>query len=93
MQGRGRTILGEDRSSIGGYAGGPAGCAITLSGYHFFALLVLRCSVQHPFTSHFQTQSCTSRDTVWLRSVALQAITSHSDVPCLESGHMPPAGH
>ena len=48
--------------------------------------LVLRCSVQHPFTSHFQTQSCTSRDAVWLRSMALQAITRHSDVPCLESG-------
>jgi len=42
--------------------------------------------VQHPFTSHFQTQSCTSRDAIWLRSVSLQAITRNSDVPCLESG-------
>jgi hypothetical protein len=42
--------------------------------------------VQHPFTSHFQTQSCTSRQAIWLRSLALQAITRHSDVPCLESG-------
>jgi methylamine---corrinoid protein Co-methyltransferase len=86
MQGRGRTILGETGPVLGGYAGGPEGCAITLAAYHFFALLVLRASVQHPFTSHFQTQSCTSREAIWLRSVALQAITSHSDVPCLESG-------
>jgi methylamine---corrinoid protein Co-methyltransferase len=86
MQGRGRTILGETGPVLGGYAGGPEGCAITLAAYHFFALLVLRASVQHPFTSHFQTQSCTSRDAIWLRSVALQAITRHSDVPCLESG-------
>ena len=86
MQGRGRTILGETGPVIGGYAGGPEDCAVTLAAYHFFALLVLRASVQHPFTSHFQTQSCTSREAIWLRSLALQAITRHSDVPCLESG-------
>ena len=86
MQGRGRTILGETGPVLGGYAGGPEGCAVALAAYHFFALLVLRAGVQHPFTSHFQTQSCTSRDAIWLRSVALQAITRHSDVPCLESG-------
>jgi methylamine--corrinoid protein Co-methyltransferase len=86
MQGRGRTILGETGPVLGGYAGGPEGCAVALAAYHLFALLVLRASVQHPFTSHFQTQSCTSRDAMWLRSVALQAITRNSDVPCLESG-------
>jgi methylamine--corrinoid protein Co-methyltransferase len=86
MQGRGRTILGETGPLLGGYAGGPEGCAVALAAYHFFALLVLRAAVQHPFTSHFQTQSCTSREAIWLRSVALQAITRHSDVPCLESG-------
>jgi methylamine--corrinoid protein Co-methyltransferase len=86
MQGHGRTILGETGPVIGGYAGGPATCAVTLAAYHFFALLVLRASVQHPFTSHFQTQSCTSREAIWLRSLAVQAITRHSDVPCLESG-------
>ena len=86
MEGRGRTILGETGPVIGGYAGGPETCAVTLAAYHFFALLVLRASVQHPFTSHFQTQSCTSRAAIWLRSLALQAITRHSDVPCLESG-------
>jgi methylamine--corrinoid protein Co-methyltransferase len=86
MQGRGRTILGETGPLLGGYAGGPEGCAVALAAYHFFALLVLRAGVQHPFTSHFQTQSCTSRDAIWLRSVALQAITRNSGVPCLESG-------
>ena len=86
MQGCGRTILGETGPVIGGYAGGPEGCAITLAAYHFFALLVLRASVQHPFAVHFQTQSRTSRDGIWLRSVALQAVTRNSDVPCLDTG-------
>jgi methylamine--corrinoid protein Co-methyltransferase len=86
MLSRGRTILGETGPLLGGYAGGPEGCAVALAGYHFFALLVLRASVQHPFTSHFQTQSCTSRAAIWLRCLALQAITRNSDVPCLESG-------
>ncbi len=49
MQGRGRTILGETGPVLGGYAGGPEGCAVTLAAYHFFALLVLRASVQHPY--------------------------------------------
>ena len=86
MLSRGRTILGETGPVLGGYAGGPEGCAVAMAGYHFFALLVLRASVQHPFTSHFQTQSCTSRQAIWLRSLSLQVITRHSDVPCLESG-------
>jgi methylamine--corrinoid protein Co-methyltransferase len=86
MLGRGRTILGETGPIIGGYAGGPETCAVTLVAYHFFALLVLRASVQHPYTSHYQTQSCTSREALWLTSLALQAITRHSRVPCLETG-------
>jgi methylamine---corrinoid protein Co-methyltransferase len=86
MQGRGRTILGESGTVLGGYAGGPEGCAVTLAAYHFFALLVLRASVRHPYSSHFETQSCTSRESLWLASVALQAITRHSDVPVLLTG-------
>jgi methylamine--corrinoid protein Co-methyltransferase len=86
MQGRGRTILGESGTVLGGYAGGPEGCAITLAAYHFFAMLVLRAGVRHPYSSHFETQSCTSRASLWLGSVALQAVTRHSALPCLLTG-------
>ncbi len=85
-RGFGRPVLGATGQVIGGYAGGPAGCAVTLVAYHFFALLVLQCSVQHPYVSHMSAQCCTTRDAIWVRSLALQAITTHSDVPCLESG-------
>lgn len=83
---QGRHVLGGTGQVIGGYAGGPAGCAITLAAYHFFALLVLQAAVQHPYVTHFETQSVAGRDVIWVRSVAMQAVTTHSDVPCLESG-------
>ena len=86
MQGQGRTILGATGPVLGGYAGGPEGCAVALAAYHFYALLVLRAAVQHPHVFHFMLQSCTSRDAIWALSVALQAITRHSDVPCLQTG-------
>jgi methylamine--corrinoid protein Co-methyltransferase len=86
MQGQGRTILGGTGVVLGGYAGGPEGSAITLCAYHFFALLVQRASVLHPYVSHFRFQSVATRDVIWVRSVAMQAASRHSDVPILESG-------
>ena len=86
MQGRGRTILGGTGMVIGGYAGGPEGCAITLCAYHFFALLVERASVVHPYVTHFRFQTAAARDVIWVRSLAVQATSRNSDVPVLESG-------
>ncbi len=86
MQSRGRPILGETGPVLGGYCGGPEGTAITMAGYHFFALLVLRARVQHPFSVHFRVQTCTAREAIWVRSLSIQAITRHSDVPCLDTG-------
>ncbi len=86
MQSRGHPILGETGPVIGGYCGGPEGTALTMAGYHFFALLILRAHVQHPFAIHFQLGAVTGRQSIWVRSVSQQAITRHSDVPCLDTG-------
>jgi methylamine--corrinoid protein Co-methyltransferase len=86
MQGQGRTILGGTGVVIGGYAGGPEGASITLCAYHFFALLVQRASVVHPYMTHFRFQTTANRDVIWTRSLAAQAATRHSNVPILESG-------
>jgi methylamine--corrinoid protein Co-methyltransferase len=86
MQGQGRTILGGTGMVIGGYAGGPEGSAIALCAYHFFALLIQRASVVHPYTTHFRFQTAAARDVIWVRSLAIQAAARHSDVPILESG-------
>jgi methylamine--corrinoid protein Co-methyltransferase len=86
MQAVGCPILGETGPVLGGYCGGPEGTAVTLTAYHFFALLVLRASVHHPFAVHFNTQTSTPRDVIWTRAVANQAITRHSNVGCLNVG-------
>jgi hypothetical protein len=86
MQRQGRTILGGTGVVIGGYAGGPAGAAISLCAYHFFAILVQRASIVHPYVSHFRFQTAANRDVIWTTSLAIQASTRHSNVPILQSG-------
>jgi hypothetical protein len=86
MQAVGCPILGETGPVLGGYCGGPEGTAVTLAAYHFFALLVLRASVHHPFAVHYNTQTSTPRDVIWTRAIANQAITRHSDMGCLNVG-------
>lgn len=86
MQAVGCPILGETGPVLGGYCGGPEGTAVALTAYHFFALLVLRASVHHPFAVRFNTQTSTPRDVIWTRAVANQAITRHSEVGCLNVG-------
>jgi methylamine--corrinoid protein Co-methyltransferase len=83
MQAVGCPILGETGLVLGGYCRGPEGTAVTLTAYQFFALLVLRACVHHPFAVHFNTQTSTPRDVIWARAIANQAITRHSDVGCL----------
>lgn len=86
MQSCGRPILGATGPVIGGYFGGAEGVAVALVGYHFFAMLVQRASVHHMYPQHFKLQTTTTRDALWARSLALQAITKHSNLPCLETG-------
>jgi methylamine--corrinoid protein Co-methyltransferase len=86
MKSAGCPILGETGPVLGGYCGGPEGTAVTLAAYHFFALLVLRASLHHPFCVHFAIQTSTPREVLWARAMANQAITRNSDVPCLNVG-------
>jgi len=86
MQAQGRTILGGTGVVLGGYVGGPEGAAITVCAYHFYALLLRRASVLHPYTTHFRFQSVACRDTIWSCSLAMQATARHSDVPMIATG-------
>jgi len=85
---RGTRIWAENGVVLGGIAGGPATTAIVTVAYNLLDILVLRGSVQHPFPIHFNLRTTTSRDTLWVRSVANQAISRHSWLPIANLGYV-----
>jgi len=82
----GSLIFGENGIILGGLAGGPAGVAVVTAAYNPVDLLVLRAAVQHPFPTHFDLGTSSTRDTIWARSLASQAVTRHSSLPVVNVG-------
>lgn len=86
--GKGTQIWAENGVVLGGMAGGPATTAIVTAAYNVLDILVLRGSVQHPFPIHYDLRTTTTRDTLWVRSVANQAITRNSWLPVANLGYV-----
>lgn len=82
----GTLIFAENGTILGGFAGGPAGTAVVTAAYNPVDLLVLRGAVQHPFPTHFELSSAT-RDAIWARSLANQAVTRNSPLPVSNIGY------
>jgi methylamine--corrinoid protein Co-methyltransferase len=79
---RGGQILGESGTILGGWAGGPAGVAVTNVAYHLQSILVLRASCHLTFPIHMRGWN-TSRQLAWPHSIGTQAITRNSHLPLL----------
>jgi hypothetical protein len=86
-QAAGSLIFGENGVILGGLAGGPAGTAVVTAAYNPVDMLILRAAVQHPFPTHFDLGTNSTRDTIWARSLANQAATRHSPLPIVNTGH------
>ena len=84
----GTQIWAENGVVLGGMAGGPATTAIVTAAYNILDILVLRGSIQHPFPIHYNLRTTTTRDTLWVRSVANQAITRNSWLPVANLGYV-----
>ena len=84
----GTQIWAENGVVMGGMAGGPATTAIVTAAYNLLDILVLRGSTQHPFPIHFNLRTTTTRDTLWVRSVANQAISRNSWLPVANLGYI-----
>ena len=82
----GSLIFAENGVILGGLSGGPAGTAVVTAAYNPVDLLILRGAVQHPFPMHFEL-STSSRDAIWARNVATQAVTRHSPLPVVNLGY------
>ena len=84
----GSLIFAENGVILGGLAGGPAGVAVVTAAYNPVDLLVLRGAVQHPFPTHFDIGTTSTRDTIWARNLATQAVTRHSTMPVANIGYV-----
>lgn len=85
---QGAQVWAENGIVLGGIAGGPATTAIVTAAYNLLDILVLRGSVQHPFPIHFNLRTTTTRDSLWVRSLANQAITRNSWLPVANLGYI-----
>lgn len=83
----GSLIFGENGVILGGLSGGPAGVSVVTAAYNAVDLLVLRAAVQHPFPTHFDLGTTSTRDTIWARSLANQAATRNSPLPVNNCGY------
>ena len=84
----GSLIFGENGMILGGLAGGPAGLSVVTAAYNPVDLLVMRAAVQHPFPTHFDIGSTSTRDTIWVRNLANQAISRNSTLPVNNCGYI-----
>ena len=84
----GSLIFAENGVILGGLAGGPAGVAVVTAAYNPVDLLVIRGAVQHPFPTHFDIGTTSTRDTIWARNLATQAVTRHSTLPVNNIGYV-----
>jgi len=81
---------------MGGYAGGPAATAALLVAHHLLGILAFRAVRHNAFPVHIHNVCNTSRDMLWLVSVAGQALARNTKMvtfanafmaagPCTES--------
>ena len=83
----GTLIFAENGTILGGLAGGPVGVAVVTTAYNLVDLVILRGAVQHPLPTHFDLGTTSTRDTIWARSIANQAVTRHSPLPVVNAGY------
>ena len=83
----GSLIFAENGVILGGFAGGPSGTAVVTAAYNAVDILLLRGAVQHPFPTHFDLGTTSTRDTIWARSLANQAVSRNSRLPLVNIGY------
>jgi methylamine--corrinoid protein Co-methyltransferase len=84
----GNLIFNDNGIILGGFSGGPAGTAVVTAAYNLVDLVILRGAVQHPVPTHFEMGPVSSRETLWIRSLATQAVARHSPLPVVHPGYV-----
>ncbi|MEE8420843.1 MAG: monomethylamine:corrinoid methyltransferase [Dehalococcoidales bacterium] len=84
----GNLIFNDNGIILGGFSGGPAGTAVVTAAYNMVDLASLRGAVQHPVPTQFEMGPVSSRETLWIRSLATQAAARNSPLPVVHPGYL-----
>jgi len=82
------SVCSECAPILGGYAGGPAGVAITNTAYVIAGILVMKGSYQLAFPIDINFSCSTSRGVLWAVGASSQAISRNISYPILSLGYM-----
>ena len=77
----GANIGAELAPILGGYCGGPAGTAVVNTAYFLAGILVQRSTDHLTFPTHFRYGCTTTKDILWVVSMACQASSRNIPVP------------
>ena len=72
---------------LGGYAGGPAGTALVMTAYHLLGMLLLQGTYHLTGPIHFRHGCSTSRDALWVMSIAGRATSRNTRYPAIGLGY------
>lgn len=79
--GTGGGLVAECAPILGGYCGGPEGVAVANAAYHLSGIIALQADALLTFPTHFDLGCTTTRQTMWAKSVSVQAMTRNSHLP------------
>ena len=82
------SVCSECGPILGGYAGGPAGLAITNTAYVIAGILVMKGSYQLAFPMDINFSCSSSRGVLWAVGASSQAISRNISYPVISLGYM-----
>jgi len=79
--GTGGGLIAECAPILGGYCGGPEGVAVANAAYLISGIIAMHADALLTFPIHFNLGCTTARETIWAKSVSVQAMTRNSHLP------------
>jgi methylamine--corrinoid protein Co-methyltransferase len=79
--GTGGGLIAECAPILGGYCGGPEGVAVANVAYLISGIIAMHADALLTFPIHFNLGCTTARETIWAKSVSVQAMTRNSHLP------------
>jgi methylamine---corrinoid protein Co-methyltransferase len=79
--GMGAGLIAECAPILGGYCGGPEGVAVANAAYLLSGIIAMQADALLTFPIHFNLGCTTARQTIWAKSLSVQAMTRNSHLP------------